>query len=118
MDYNLLPSEEFKTKWIRHYLEAKLEFEGKSRDGVTDKDVETLRIKANKFSLVSLHTLGSRNYLTYTTFLYIIGVSRSVFENYFFKSMHNCFCNTRNCIIYRFPTFSGVSGHLYRPNIH
>lgn len=56
VDYNLLPSEDFKRDWIRHYLQTKAELQGKSKDSVTDKDVEYMRVLANKFSLVSWFT--------------------------------------------------------------
>ncbi len=56
VDYSLLPSEEFKSGWVRHYLETKFQLQGKSKDSVTDKDVERTRILANKFSLVSFAT--------------------------------------------------------------
>ncbi len=39
-------------KWLRNYLEAKYEFMGVSRE-ITEKDLETLYVQANKFSLVS-----------------------------------------------------------------
>ncbi|CAL1568633.1 unnamed protein product [Knipowitschia caucasica] len=52
VDYNQYPERDFQLLWLRSYLEAYKEHKGTACD-VTDREVETLYIQVNKFSLAS-----------------------------------------------------------------
>ena len=54
VDYTLYPDKAFQLKWLREYLIGWHEVNG-NKEPVTDKEVEILYAKANKFALVS-HT--------------------------------------------------------------
>ena len=51
VDYSLYPDKTFQLKWLRDYLVAWHDVTG-NKEAVTDKDVEALYVKTNKFALV------------------------------------------------------------------
>ena len=73
MDYNLFPDKTTQLPWLRHYLECKFEKEGKNSGEVTEKDVETLYVQANKFSLVRLsHSIISCSFRAIQNFVKLL----------------------------------------------
>ncbi|XP_019369474.1 PREDICTED: ethanolamine kinase 2 isoform X2 [Gavialis gangeticus] len=55
VDYRLYPSKETQLQWLRHYLHAykQLNQEDQGGGAVSDKELETLYVQVNKFSLAS-----------------------------------------------------------------
>ena len=50
------PDKQFQLRWIRDYLMCKATYNGAPTTEVTDDDVETYYVKANKFALVRLYS--------------------------------------------------------------
>ncbi|KAL3842114.1 hypothetical protein ACJMK2_020166 [Sinanodonta woodiana] len=53
VDFSRYPGKEYQLDWIRHYLVCWEEINGRPGSGVTDRDVEEMYVKVNKFALAS-----------------------------------------------------------------
>ncbi|ELU17086.1 hypothetical protein CAPTEDRAFT_216393 [Capitella teleta] len=53
VNYDLYPTKEFQLKWLRNFLQYKFENDGKSKDDVSDLDVERLFVQVDKFKLAA-----------------------------------------------------------------